>query len=236
MNGSETKTNLSMKVQDGILLCAAVLILVVGIPATVRADAASEREYQLKAAFLYNFIMFIDSPRFVPDDAKADATEAKKPILIGIIGKDPFGAAFEPLKDKELRDRPVLVKRFKGLELPVDVDESEVRTFPDLEAVKQCHVLFVCASERAHLPAILRPIKGISILTVSDVPGFLEAGGTINFVIKDKKVRFEINTAAAERAKLVIRSKLLRLAKRIIKTDSIEGQNDGGNEPTTGDK
>ncbi len=218
-----------------ILLLSVVLLLVAHMPRPVRADAASEREYQLKAAFLYNFIMFTDSPRLTPDDAESKASEAKKPILIGIIGKDPFGDAFEPLKNKEVRDRPVKVKRFKGLEVPVDTDGPDADVFRDLEAVRQCHVLFVCASERAHLRVILAPLQTHSMLTVSDVPGFLEAGGTVNFVIEEKKVRFEINTAAAERARLEIRSKLLRLAKRIMKTDLVEGQNtDEGNEAQSG--
>ncbi|MBN1359420.1 MAG: YfiR family protein [Sedimentisphaerales bacterium] len=218
-------------------LLTVVLLLGASIPTTVRADEASEREYQLKAAFLYNFIMFIDSPRLAPpDEADRNAPQARKPILIGIIGKDPFGAAFEPLKNKEVRDRPVVVKRFKGLELPVDTDDDEKDVFGDLEAVRQCHVLFICASEQAHLKAVLGPLKGHSVLTVSDVPGFLEAGGMVNFIIEDKKVRFEINTGPAEQARLAIRSKLLRLAQRVIKKDLGEGQTDGGNEPPSGDQ
>lgn len=203
-------------------LAVAILVTVL-TPTAVRADEASEREYQLKAAFLYNFIMFIDSPRFALDDAEAEASGTKKPILIGIIGKDPFGEAFEPLKDKTVRDRRVAVKRFKGLQLPVDTDGPEAQVFPDLEAVRQCHVLFVCGSERVHLRKVLKPIAEHNVLTVSDVPGFLEAGGMIAFVIEENKVRFEINVAAAERAKLEVRSKLLRLAKRIVKTDPAEG-------------
>lgn len=220
-------------------LCAAVLLIAAAMPETAWAEAASEREYQLKAAFLYNFIMFIDSPRLAPpgEGAKQDVSEAEKPILIGIIGKDPFGAAFEPLKNKEVRDRSVAIKRFKGLETPVDTKAPAAENLPDLDAIRKCHVLFVCASERAHLRTILGPIKGQSVLTVSDVPGFLEAGGTIDFVIEEKKVRFEINTAAAARAKLKIRSKLLRLATRVIKTDTFEGQsNDGGNEAGSRDQ
>jgi hypothetical protein len=223
MNRSKAKTKPDVETRGRILLFPAALLLAVSLPTRVRADAASEREYQLKAAFLYNFIMFIDSPRFALDDAEAKESGTKNPILIGIIGKDPFGEAFEPLKDKTVRDRRVVVKRFKGLQLPVDTDRPEEQVFPDLEAVRQCHVLFVCGSERAHLRKVLKPIEEHDVLTVSDVPGFLEAGGMIAFVIEENKVRFEINAAAVEQAKLEIRSKLLRLAKRIIKTDLAEG-------------
>jgi hypothetical protein len=236
MHATRTRSEFNMRVPTRILLYATALVLTARISGTVQADTASEREYQLKAAFLYNFIMFIDSPRFAPpsDDAGKNASDARKPILIGILGDDPFGAAFEPLQSKEVRDRPVVIKRFKGLETPVDTEAPATQNL--LDAIKQCHVLFVCASEREHLPVILRPITGEDILTVADVPGFLEAGGTINFIIEDKKVRFEINMAAAGRAKLEIRSKLLRLAKRIIKTDMFERQSDGGNETGNGDR
>ena len=62
--------------------------------------------------------------------------------------------------------------------------------------------------------------------------GFLDAGGVINFAIEDKKIRFDINTTAANRARLPIRSKLLRLARRVVKHDSVEGQEDEGSETT----
>ncbi len=235
MNASETKTRFDMQIRHWAVGWTTALLLIASLPATARADAATEREYQLKAAFLYNFIMFIDSPRLTPPEEKARKEEAEKPILIGIIGKDPFGEAFEPLKSKEVRDRPVMVKRFKGLKLPVDTEELDEDEFEDLEAIKECHILFVCASERPHLAAILAPVRRYSLLTVSDMPGFLDAGGIVNFVIEEKKVRFEINVAAAARANLEIRSKLLRLAKRIVKTDLVEGQSNGGNEPPTRD-
>lgn len=237
MDATKTRTQATAKTTVASLL-AALFLLNAGIPETVRADAATEREYQLKAAFLYNFIMFIDSPRFTSsdDEAAEEASEADKPILIGIIGKDPFGKAFEPLENREIRNRSVVVRRFEGLERLVDTTESEAERFPHRDAVRQCHVLFICASERDHLRAILRPLMGHAVLTVGDFPGFLEAGGTINFVIEDKKVRFEVNLAAAERAKLEIRSRLLRLASRVIKTDLLERQDDGGDEAQTTDK
>ncbi len=239
MDAIRTRSEFNVRARTCILLFSAALLLAASISGTVKADAASEREYQLKAAFLYNFIMFIDSPRLAPPDGNAekDASDAKEPILVGIIGKDPFGTAFKPLKDKEVRDRPVVIKRFKGLETPVDTEAPAAQNLPDLDAIKQCHVLFICASERAHLQAILGPIRAENILTVADVPGFLEAGGTINFVIEEKKVRFEINTAAAGRTKLEIRSKLLRLATRIVKTDTFKGHgDDGGNEARSSNK
>lgn len=237
MDKTTTISERDVRAQTCILLFSAALLLAASVSGTVRADTASEREYQLKAAFLLNFVMFVDSPRFAPPgDAERNTPDAKKPILIGVIGKDPFGSAFGPLEGKEVRDRPVVIKRFEGLEAPVRTDGGAAQELADLEAIRQCHVLFICPSEREHVKAILGPIRRENILTVADVPGFLEAGGVISFVIEEKKVRFEINVAAAERARLEIRSKLLRLATRVVKTDIFERQRDGGNETGNGDR
>ena len=169
----------------------------------VRADSTSSREYQVKAAFLYNFINFIDWPE------ENINTDKKNPIVIGIIGKNPFGNAFEPIKDKEVKDRKVTVKQFENL-------EELKKTIENSTAAQQCHLLYISSSEKENLKKILDLIKDKSILTVGDTEHFLESEGIINFLMEDNKVCFEINKTAAERAKLKIRSKLLRLAKRVI--------------------
>jgi Holliday junction resolvasome RuvABC DNA-binding subunit len=82
--------------------------------------------------------------------------------------------------------------------------------------------LFICSSEQKNLKEIIDLLKDHSVLTVADMQGFLESGGIVNFVIEENKVGFEINIAAAEHAKLKIRSQLLRLAKRIVEEDVIK--------------
>ena len=82
-----------------------------------------------------------------------------------------------------------------------------------LDQLDKCHLLFVSRSEEKNLPEILAKIKNWNTLTVSDMEGFAQSGGVINFVTVEKKIRFEINLDAAERADLKISSKLLRLAK-----------------------
>ena len=72
-----------------------------------------------------------------------------------------------------------------------------------------------------NLKEIINSVKDHSVLTVGEMEGFLEAGGIINWFVEEKKIRFEINTAAAERAKLEIRSNLLRLAKRIVGENTV---------------
>jgi hypothetical protein len=184
------------------------LFLALFIAPKAHADSTSAREYQVKAAFLYNFIMFVDWP-----DEKMPA--ANEPIIIGIIGKDPFGNAFDPVKDKQAKDRKVVVKRFKGFE---DLKKSGEAEFnKQIEAVKKCHLLFICPSEEKVVRDITNLVKDNNILIVGDMPKFLElGGGIVNFVLEEQKVRFEVDTNAAKQAGLKIRSQLLRLATRVV--------------------
>jgi hypothetical protein len=175
-----------------------------------RADPAQSPEYQVKAAFLYNFIKFVDWP----EEKLADSNE---PIVIGIIGKNPFGDAFEAIKDKSVKDRKVVITYLKGLdELKKSGQTDDAKLHPQIEAIRKCHLLFICQSEKENLKETMNLVKGYSILTVGDTQGFLESGGIVNFVVEANKVRFEIGISAAKRAKLQIRSQLLRLAKEVV--------------------
>jgi hypothetical protein len=194
-----------MKIKIYILI---FMILALFAAPQGRAESTSVREYQVKAAFLYNFIMFIDWP-----EEKMPASN--EPIIIGIIGKDPFENAFDPVKDKLAKDRKVVVKRFKGLEELKKAGEAEFNQ--QIEAIKKCHLLFICLSEEKVVKEITDLVKNNNILIVGDMPKFLEAGGgIINFVLEEQKVRFEVDATAAKQAGLKIRSQLLRLATRVI--------------------
>jgi hypothetical protein len=190
---------------------AVLLVLLAGaIAPRSRAGSEPSQEYKVKAAFLYNFLKFVDWPK----ETTADANE---PITIGIIGKDPYGNAFEPVKDKDVKGKKVVLKRFKSFEeLKTSSADDERQMEKHIEALKKCHLLFVCSSESKSLKEILKHVKDQPVLTVGEMPGFLEAGGIMNFLMEDNKVRFEVNAAAAKHAKLKIRSQLLRLAKRVI--------------------
>lgn len=215
-----------MRIRGFILWLLAACALVCGASLAVRADSPATQEYQLKAAFLYNFILFVDGERFEPPSAEAKKNDPNQPMVIGILGKDPFGNAFEPLQNRLVRDRRVVIRRFDGLDAFADAEGRLPAQHPRFERIQNCHVLFICRSEAEHLAVLLRPLRKHSVLTVADAPGFLEAGGIVNFLIEDKKVCFEINTAAVRRAKLQIRSQMLRLAKRIVKTDALGEPND----------
>ena len=190
-----------MRIRAHNLIVLALALFVAIIAPNARADSAPSREYQIKAAYLYNFIKFVDWP----EEKMADSNE---PITIGIIGKDPFGKAFEPIKNKQVKGKKVVIKRFKGF-------EELKKSAEQIEAIRKCYLLFVCRSQKKQLRKIINLVKDHNVLTVGDMKGFLKSGGIINFMMEDKKVRFEINNTAAKQAKLTIRSKLLRLAKRV---------------------
>jgi hypothetical protein len=199
----------------------AYLLLLLAIP-QVWAEETPYKEYEIKAAFMYQFVNFIDGWRFQQEseDGKKEDTDSKSPIVIGVIGKSPFQNAFIPLKDKQVKGRNVKVIYFKGYS-ELNNSGEKVTLHPRIEAIKRCDVLFLCSSEWYHIDNILNQVRYKRILTIADMPGFLEKGGIINFVVENNMVCFEVNTTGAKRAKLEIRSKLLRLAKRIINKDNV---------------
>jgi len=199
-----------MRIKIYIFVVLALALFAAPIATQAKDDSAQSREYQIKAAFLYNFIKFVDWP-------KEKIPDSNEPITIGIIGKNPFDDAFEPIKDKHVKGRGVVIKRFKGFEeLKKTGEKDKSGLHPEIDAIRKCHLLFICSSEKQNLPKIISSVKGHSVLTVGETPGFLEAGGIINFLIEQKKIRFEINLTAAKRENLKIRSQLLRLAKRVL--------------------
>jgi len=171
------------------LLSVAALFLLT--QPNARAQDTPPSEYQLKAAFLYNFAKFVEWP--------ADAfPDAKSPFIIGVIGENPFDDALErTVMNKTINGHPFAVKQCKTA--------SEI---------KACHILFISQSERKRLAEILRTVRGERVLTVSEIEHFLTGGGMIQFLMEGNKVRFAIDDNAAKAAGLRISSKLLSLAKR----------------------
>jgi len=205
-----------MKIRAYNLIFLALALLSMAIVVKAQDDSTVNREYQIKAAFLYNFLKFVDWPK----EKLADSNE---PVSIGIIGKDPFGNAFAPVKDKENKGRKVTIKRFKTFEeLKKSGEKDKSLLDREMEALRKCHLLFISSSEKEMLKEIIDAVKDHSILTVADTQGFLESGGIINFIMEEQKVRFEINVTNARQAKLQIRSQLLRLAKRVVEEKDAE--------------
>lgn len=151
-------------------------------------------EYELKAGFLYNFAKYVEWP--------GDAFENKEsPISVGVIGKDPFGDLLEKtLKDRQAQDRKFTIVRYPG---PAEL--------------KPCHILFIPKTEKARAE-ILKKIENWPTLTVGEAEGFAAKGGAVNILIEKDRPRLEINPEVAEKAKLTIQARLLKLAT-LVRTE-----------------
>lgn len=200
-----------------------LLILFSLIPVTtpsVRADSEKSKEYQIKAAFLYNFIKFVDWP-------EEKEAEVKGPITIGIIGCEDFIKAFDPIKGKKIKERNISIRYFTGYEkLKRQRNADNSQWNKKMDALKVCHVLMFCHGDSVSVQnseQIVEALRDLPILTVGETDSFLESGGIINFVKEKEKVRFEINNTAARKVKLTIRSKLLRLARKVIDEKASNG-------------
>lgn len=146
-------------------------------------------EYQLKAAFLFNFAKFVEWPA-------SDFSSPHSEFSICILGADPFGRAIDDiLRGQTIEGRAVTVVR--------------VRQLAD---VRNCQIAFISPTEKSRLQDILQSVRGRNVLLVGESPGFAAAGGAIQFRMQNDRVRFSINLEAAERAGLRISSKLLSLA------------------------
>lgn len=182
----------------GRVTCLAV-VLAISTPATSarpgQADPAATREYQIKAAFLYNFARFVEWP----DEAFTDSGAS---LVLCVLGQDPFGEALESVQGKDITGRML-----------------EIRRFAALQDLGPCHILFIGSSEQERLAEVFESVENFSVLTVGDVDRFARMGGVINFIIRANKIRFLINLRAGERAGLAISSQLLNLAE-IVDTDT----------------
>lgn len=144
-------------------------------------------EYEIKAAFLYNFANFVSWP---PERQSGD-------LVIGIVGEDPFAGVIDGIvRERKVGGRGIAIRRLG----------------PD-DDLRAPHILFVAASETGRATGILQKLGTAPVLTVGETDEFLRAGGMIRFYIASNRVRFQINAEAAERARLQISAQLLNLGK-----------------------
>jgi hypothetical protein len=163
------------------------LILACLVMPQAKAQAPGFKEYAVKAVFLFNFARFVEWP----------SNSKGGPMVVGILGDDPFGRTLDDVvKGETVQNRSLVVLRFRR------VDE-----------IKTCHILFISPSETAKYDEIFSKLQGRSILTVGDTDSFARRGGMIRFVTEDKKIRLRVNVAAAKAVQLTISSKLLRQAE-----------------------
>lgn len=174
-----------------MLFCLlAISWAVSGSAPPVHGQSAQVSEYEVKAAFLYNFAKFVEWP-------SAAFPSNQTPIALCIFGKDPFGRSLDNMvRDKTAGNRQLVIHRSKRI-----------------QELKSCQMVFVDSSESQRLSEILESLRGLGVLLVGESQDFAGRGGHIQFTLEDNKVRFSINVDAAERSGLKISSKLLALSK-----------------------
>lgn len=177
-----------LRLRRAAAIVAALLAL--AAPCSRAQAPAAPTEYQVKAVFLFNFSQFVDWPVSSFDDDRS-------PLVIGVLGGDPFGATLDEIvRGETVNGRQLVVRRYRSV-----------------EEIEDCHILFIDRSQDERLETVLAALKGRNVLTVGDFSGFAERGGIIRFITVDNKIRLRVNLAAAQDANLTISSKLLRPAQ-----------------------
>jgi len=160
----------------------------------LHSQESGHPEYEVKAAYLYNFGRFVGWPSKPPSDEAGS-------FAICVLGHDPFGTTLDAtLAGEAIDGKSVVLRRISK---PQDTSN--------------CRILFISASEGSQLKEILARLDKMSVLTVSDIPQFTRRGGMVQFILEENKVRFEINLAAAERAGLSLSSQLLKVAANVAR-------------------
>jgi hypothetical protein len=158
-------------------------------PGNAHAQSSLSREHEIKAAFLYNFVKFVEWP----SEALPESSDT---ITICVLSDDPFAEALEAIKGKTVKGRRLVVRRIESI-----------------KQAESCQALFVGSTNEPLLPQVMQTLQGASVLTVGEMDRFVQSGGIINFVVEKNRVRFEINVSSAERARLKLSSQLLSLAR-----------------------
>jgi uncharacterized protein DUF4154 len=174
------------KIATVTLIAVLLPRLAIGQP----SQSQPKGEYALKAVFLYNFCRFIEWP-------KSAFVAPNEPIVIGVIGEDPFGSLLrEAVQGETSRGRAIQIEHYNKS-----------------DSIGHCHLLFVSRSEAGRVEKILAAVSGRSVVTVGENDVFLDRGGMIALTADRNRVRLHINPTMLRAASLDVSSKLLRVAE-----------------------
>jgi hypothetical protein len=178
-------------------LTVVVLVCVVLAVPALHAQNPKPTDYDVKAAYLYNFGRFVEWP--------AEVTAAQSGhFTVCVLGQDPFGPSLDTtLAGETIGGKGVVAKRISN---PQESDD--------------CRILFLSPTEGGHLKKIVAELDKKAVLTVSDIPQFAQLGGMIQFVLEGKRVRFEVNLAATQRAGLTLSSEVRKVATTVRKNSA----------------
>lgn len=169
-------------------------LMIVGLWGNLSSRAEAENvdsKYTLISAYIYNFTQFTTWPSNAVDDS----------FTVCVVGQDPFGANLEPIKSRKVNDKRITIKHLSSID----------------GAASACNALFVSGSELRNLKAILTPLKGTPVLTMSDISGFSNLGGMVEFKLEDGKIGIWVALSQVRVTGLSISSKLLSLANMNIR-------------------
>jgi len=176
------------------LFAVGLVLCVCGSPGLASAGSDAEREYGVKAAYLYNFAKFLTWP-------ESSFASAEEPIHICVMGRDDFGGSVDAvISGKNVRGRSLALWKLRG----DGVDDRKAGS---------CHILFVSSSEQGRESYIFASIKGRSVVTVGEVEGFAGIGGMLNYVARGTKLRFQLNRKVAEDAGIGVSARLVKIAE-----------------------
>lgn len=172
---------------------AAICLLALALAAATPSSAAAAgeavfNEYQVKAAFIKNFVKFVEWP-----------SRPSGGLTCCILGEDPFDA-------------------LKGPDDVGGGRSLSYRRIGKLQDAEGCQILFVTRKEAKALPEILGALAGREVLTIGDGEGLAQGGLMLGLLLEEQKVRFEANLEPVRRAGLSISSRLLGLAKTVYNT------------------
>jgi hypothetical protein len=177
------------RVRQPLIVCALAVAVYLGCAVTAHPQSKSQ-EYRVEATYLSNFGKFVHWPL---------ATTNEPNFVICVMGSDPFGKMLDvAVAGEKINNQSVMTRRIAAP-----------------QEASACRILFISASESRHLTEILTVLNHTSVLTVSDIPGFMASGGMIQFVLMKDKVRFEVNMSATNAAKLTLSSQLLKVAANV---------------------
>jgi hypothetical protein len=169
---------------------ALIICVVSRVAVSPAIGQAGGYEYDVKAAFLFNLTKFVEWP-------ETTFASVHTPIILGIVGDDPFGGTLSRIVEGQVvSGRPVTIRKYR---------------FGD--DLSRCQVLFISPSDRLRVPQILASLQGASVLTVSDTEQFVDAGGMMQLIMEQSRVRFIVSLNAVAKTKLQISARLLALAR-----------------------
>ena len=178
-----------MRVKLAIFILLAIP-LCMGFGVEMQEQPKEDAQIKLRALYMYNFATLIDWPKeFKQGD-----------FLIGIVNENTlFEEMVAKYSNKMIGSQPIRIKRFNSV-----------------AEVTQCHIVYLPPDISDKAAEIVKKYRSKSTLVVTEKEGKLKDGATINLIIRNNKLSYEISKGNASKSKLIIGSKLETLAFKAV--------------------